>query len=139
MAASIQPGDWLEGPFWQGTVQILHIAPHAGYDVVSVYQPAGGPTRPVVLTPADWANVHRVSQADHGQLPFTGDPQRFRLGIQALRLWLTHSLDPYAGLNASRIDPLPHQFEAVYEHLLARPVVRAAGNNMALNASMSKS
>lgn len=125
MTASIQPGDWLEGPFWQGTVQILHIAPHTGYDVVSVFQPAGGPTRPVVLTPVDWANVRRVSQADHGQLPFTGDPQRFRLGIQALRLWLAHSLDPYAGLNASRIDPLPHQFEAVYEHLLARPVVRA--------------
>jgi len=63
-------------------------------------------------------------QADHRGAAFTGDPFRFRLGIQAHRLRLAHSIAPYAALNASRIDPLPHQFEAVYGHLLARPVVR---------------
>ena len=31
---------------------------------------------------------------------FEGDPERFRLGIQALRLRLAHSVDPCAGLNA---------------------------------------
>ena len=54
-----------------------------------------------------------------------GDATLFRLGIEAHRLRLAHSIDPYAALNASRIDPLPHQFEAVYAHLLSRPVVRA--------------
>jgi len=82
-------------------------------------------SRSYVLTPADWEHIRRVAPAGHSSLSFQGDPARFRLGIEAHRLRLAHSIDPYAALNASRIDPLPHQFEAVYEHLLARPVVRA--------------
>ena len=32
--------------------------------------------------------------------------------------------EPYFGLSISRVDPLPHQLEAVYEHLLKLPRVR---------------
>jgi SNF2 family DNA or RNA helicase len=87
--------------------------------------PTQGTSLPFIFTPDDWNQVRRISKSDRHILPFTGDPENFRLGVQALRLKLAHSIDPYAGLNASRIDPLPHQFEAVYMHLLARPVVRA--------------
>jgi SNF2 family DNA or RNA helicase len=125
LAASIEPGDWLESPFWQGVVQVVSVEARARYDRVTVSSQDGGTIKPFVLTPDQWRLVRKVLQADRRQAPFTGDPQRFRLGIQALRLRLAHSLDPYAGLNASRVDPLPHQFEAVYEHLLARPIVRA--------------
>ncbi len=125
LAASIEPGDWLESPFWQGVVQVVSVEARAGYDRVTVSSQDGGTIKPFVLTTDQWRLVRKVSQADRRQAPFTGDPERFRLGLSALRLHLAHSLDPYAGLNASRIDPLPHQFEAVYEHLLARPVVRA--------------
>ncbi len=125
MAQEVRPGDWLQGPFWEGTVQIVSIQSRADHDVVTVHSSDQLPTRTYILTPADWELVRRVTQADHSSLFFSGDPSRFRLGIQALRLRLAHSIDPYAALNASRIDPLPHQIEAVYEHLLARPVVRA--------------
>ena len=33
-------------------------------------------------------------------------------------------VEPYFGLSISRVDPLPHQLEAVYEHLLKLPRVR---------------
>lgn len=124
MALQVQAGDWLEGPFWHGAVQVVSVQSRAGHDLVAVALPEQGATFTYVLAPADWEGVRRIAQTDRSRITFGGDPTRFRLGIQAHRLRLAHAIDPYAALNASRIDPLPHQFEAVYQHLLARPVVR---------------
>lgn len=125
MEQHIQPGDWLKAPLWQGMVQVISIQSRDGHDWVTVHSPEQNQSQVYILTPADWDSVQRIKPADYGSITFTGDPARFRLGIQAHRLRLGHSIDPYAALNASRVDPLPHQFEAVYEHLLARPLVRA--------------
>jgi superfamily II DNA or RNA helicase len=56
--------------------------------------------------------------------PFDGDPERFRLGVEAARLSLAYEYDPYFSLSISRIDPLPHQLEAVYEYFLTLPRIR---------------
>ena len=47
-----------------------------------------------------------------------------RLGLQAYALGIAYEFEPYFGLSISRVDPLPHQLEAVYEHLLKLPSVR---------------
>ena len=49
---------------------------------------------------------------------------RFRLGIEALRLGLAYEYDPYFSLSIARIDPLPHQLEAVYDYFLKFPRIR---------------
>lgn len=56
--------------------------------------------------------------------PFDGDATRFRLGIEAHRLGLAYEHDPYFSLSIARIDPLPHQLEAVYEYFLKTPRIR---------------
>src|SRR5258706_1244090 len=56
--------------------------------------------------------------------PFDGDPLRFRLGVEAMRLALAHEYDPYFSLSIARVDPLPHQLEAVYDYFLALPRIR---------------
>jgi len=56
--------------------------------------------------------------------PFDGDAQRFRLGIEAKRLGLAYEYDPYFSLSIARVDPLPHQLEAVYEYFLKLPRIR---------------
>jgi len=56
--------------------------------------------------------------------PFDGDPVKFRLGIEALRLGLAYEYDPYFSLSIARVDPLPHQLEAVYEYFLKVPRIR---------------
>jgi len=48
----------------------------------------------------------------------------FRLGIEALRIGLAYEYDPYFSLSIARIDPLPHQLEAVYDYFLKLPRVR---------------
>jgi hypothetical protein len=55
---------------------------------------------------------------------FDGDALRFRLGIEAARLGLAYEYDPYFSLSIARVDPLPHQLEAVYEYILPLPQIR---------------
>ncbi len=56
--------------------------------------------------------------------PFDGDANHFRLGIEAERLALAYEYDPYFSLSIARVDPLPHQLEAVYEYFLKLPRIR---------------
>jgi SNF2 family DNA or RNA helicase len=58
------------------------------------------------------------------QEPFDGDPNHFRLGVEALRLSLAYEYDPFFSLSIARVDPLPHQLEAVYEYFLKLPRIR---------------
>jgi len=55
---------------------------------------------------------------------YDGDGRLLRLGLQAYSLGIAYEFDPYFGLSISRIDPLPHQLEAVYDYLLKLPRVR---------------
>jgi hypothetical protein len=55
---------------------------------------------------------------------FDGDPQLLKLAVQAYALGIAYEFDPYFGLSISRVDPLPHQLEAVYDRLLKVPRVR---------------
>ncbi|MBI4247368.1 MAG: DUF3883 domain-containing protein [Candidatus Rokubacteria bacterium] len=55
---------------------------------------------------------------------YDGDGRLLRLGLQAYALGIAWEFDPYFGLSISRVDPLPHQLEAVYDYLLKVARVR---------------
>ena len=55
---------------------------------------------------------------------YDGDGQLLRLGLQGYSLGIAYEFDPYFGLSISRVDPLPHQLEAVYDYLLKIARVR---------------
>jgi len=55
---------------------------------------------------------------------FSGEGNLLKLGIQAYSLGIAFEFDPYFGLSVSRVDPLPHQLEAIYDYLLKLPRVR---------------
>src|SRR5713101_10172562 len=63
-------------------------------------------------------------EASPETVPFDGDPQKFRLGVEALRLGLAYEYDPYFALSIARVDPLPHQLEAVYDYFLQLPRIQ---------------
>jgi superfamily II DNA or RNA helicase len=71
-------------------------------------------------------NLEQLSQlhATPEKEPFDGEPLKFRLGVEALRLGLAHEYDPYFSLAIARVDPLPHQLEAVYDYFLKQPRIR---------------
>jgi superfamily II DNA or RNA helicase len=76
--------------------------------------------RKVTLSAADIDRL-TVLDAVHS---FDGDGRLLRLGLQAYALGIAYEFDPYFGLSISRVDPLPHQLEAVYDYLLKLARVR---------------
>ena len=76
--------------------------------------------RRVTLTTDDLARLDVAEPAPS----YDGDGRLLRLGLQAWALGIAWEFDPCFGLSVSRVDPLPHQLEAVYEHLLKLPSVR---------------
>ena len=76
--------------------------------------------RRVTLTRQDLSSLTIADSA----LSYDGDGHHLRLGLQAHSLGIAYEFDPYFGLSISRVDPLPHQLEAVYDHLLKLPRVR---------------
>src|SRR6185437_5521895 len=76
--------------------------------------------RSVTLTTADIEKLKIQSQVRS----YAGDCNLLRLGMQAYALGIAYEFDPYFGLSISRVDPLPHQLEAVYDHLLKLARVR---------------
>src|ERR1035437_5154013 len=73
-----------------------------------------------VLPPSQVADLEAAPEKE----PFDGDPARFRIGIEAARLGLAYEYDPYFALSIARVDPLPHQLEAVYDYFLKLPRIR---------------
>jgi superfamily II DNA or RNA helicase len=119
-AEELQPNITVHGPLFPEPVQVIVAIPMGasvklvGKGVRSnrVYEPILGPEQLALLT------------ASPAEEPFDGDARKFRLGIEAMRLGLAYEYDPYFSLSIARVDPLPHQLEAVYDYFLRLPRIR---------------
>ncbi len=76
--------------------------------------------RKVTLTSRDLKDLTVLD----AKFNYKGDGRLLRLGLQAYSLGIAYEFDPYFGLSISRVDPLPHQLEAVYDYLLKLARVR---------------
>lgn len=116
----LRPNKVLRGPIFPEPVQVIVVIPMGssvkliakGLHTSRVYEP--------ILTPENIAALEGSPDVS----PFDGDPQKFRVGIEAMRLALAFEYDPYFALSIARVDPLPHQLEAVYDYFLALPRIR---------------
>lgn len=110
----------VRGPIFPESVQVIAFAPMG----TSVKLVGRGLTSNLVhssiLTLDQLAQLEATPESE----PFDGDPGRFRIGVEALRLGLAYEYDPYFSLSIARVDPLPHQLEAVYDYFLAMPRIR---------------
>lgn len=71
------------------------------------------------LTEAQFKSITVLVKGD-----YSGDSKKFRIAVEAYRLGLAYEYDPYFSLSISRVDPLPHQLEAVYDYFLKAPRIR---------------
>ena len=116
-----EEGQILTGPQFSEPVRVETVrADGAGSWVLGVVGIKTERFRRVALTETDLAEITVQSAT----LAFDGDPNLLRLGLQAYALGIAFEFDPYFGLSISRVDPLPHQLEAVYDHLLKLAQVR---------------
>ena len=114
------PGAVVEGPLLSEPVEIVATVP-VGTSLKLIGKGLQtGRLHDPILTETQLAQLTVTSSSP----PFDGDSQRFRLGIEAQRLGMAYEYDPYFSLSIARIDPLPHQLEAVYEYFLKLPRIR---------------
>ena len=117
----IREGQILTGPMFNEPMQVETVRPNGSLTwVAGLVGQRSERFRRVTLTSDD---ISYLTIADSA-LFFDGDGRLLRIGLQAYSLGIAYEFDPYFGLSISRVDPLPHQLEAVYEHLLKLPSVR---------------
>jgi len=117
----VREGQLLVGPLFSEPMQVETVRQSApGTWILGLVGSRTQQFRRVTLTPEEFKLLRIVEPIRS----FDGDPNLLRLGLQAYALGIAYEFDPYFGLSISRVDPLPHQLEAVYDHLLKAPRVR---------------
>ena len=120
-AVSLRAGQILSGPLFNEPMRVESI--RQGGNETWVLGLVGVQTerfRSVTLT----SGQIKTLQIHGAAYTYSGDGALLRLGLQAYTLGIAYEFDPYFGLSISRVDPLPHQLEAVYDSLLKVARVR---------------
>jgi len=116
----LKPNKVLRGPLFAEPVEVLVTVPMG--DAVKLIGRGlqSGKAIDIILTDEKLKLLETTPDTE----PFDGDAKMFRLGIEAMRLGLAFEYDPYFSLSIARVDPLPHQLEAVYDYFLRLPRIR---------------
>jgi superfamily II DNA or RNA helicase len=117
---SVRPGLRLKGLVLGESVRVEHVRPLEGALHIT-YRNAQGELGEALLYPEDLARLE-VEEAPRFPLNAPGD--LFRLAAEAKRIRLAYLFDPFMAVHASLVEPLPHQIEAVYGHMLPKNPLR---------------
>jgi hypothetical protein len=115
-----KPDIVVHGPMFPEPVQVIRCVRMGASVKLTGRGLHTGLTRDSILSPLQVATLEATPERE----PFDGDAKRFRLGIEAVRLGFAYEYDPYLSLSIARVDPLPHQLEAVYDYFLKLPRIR---------------
>ena len=118
---TIVPGSRLTGICGNDQVEIIATRAY-GPDAVEVTWKGPEGLGDRILYRDNESQLRNVAAAR--QFAFDGDSHLFRLASEAFRIRLAHLFDPYVAVNASQIEPLPHQLTAVYGAMLEQQPLR---------------
>ena len=115
----IKPGKILRGPQWPEPVE------------VNFSEDLGDYVRIVGVTIHARVHVDRlIKKSDLPEVesenltPFAAEPRSVFLSLEAKRYRFASLYDPLLAMNTCKVDPLPHQIEAVYGFVLQLPRIR---------------
>jgi superfamily II DNA or RNA helicase len=117
----IKEEDILEGHFWPERIRVLQCRNVGAYIEIDGVGLNTGRFYSNILTVADLEKIRLVKLKEKD---FLCDSESFFLVIEGKRIRLAHQFDPLYAVNVSQIDPLPHQIDAVYFHILKQPKIR---------------
>ena len=114
MTSNITYGTIVEGPLWSEPVQVLtyHPLPDGGFHIVGTLVDSQGPVNQEI-TETEATELCIVS----AQVDFTGNARHAFLGLEAKRYRYAALYNPTFAISISKVDPLPHQIEAVWQVL----------------------
>jgi len=120
--SDLTTGSRVHGLAGDGAVEILLVEPHADTAATVTWREANGRTDSRLVYEDDLTGL-KVEAAGRNWT-FDADAEEFLLASEARRLSMAHLFDRLLAVNASAIDPLPHQIRAVYGEMLNRLPLR---------------
>ena len=122
LSTELTPDAIIEGPFWPGPVRVLRVRDHGSAVQIEAVGIVESQYYDRTIAAEQFATL--VREVVGGTHTFDAEPRLFRLAVEALRTHLAHTFDPQYAVSVSQVDPLPHQFEAVYKRMLPLPRIR---------------
>ena len=120
----LTPGTRLTGVLPADQVTVVAVRPY-GPDAVKVtYEVDDGGVGQHVLYRHDEAALSVAATQPGAGPAFDGDPVRFRIAAEALRIQMAGQHGEMLAVSTSDLEPLPHQIQAVYGELLPRIPLR---------------
>jgi superfamily II DNA or RNA helicase len=116
----IRPGHIVQGPRWPEPVDVKLVEDLGDY-VHLVGATTGSGEHVDQLIPRGELAQLQIARVE---TDFAASPRQVFLGLEARRYRFASLYDPLLAMNTSKVDPLPHQIEAVYGYVLRLPRIR---------------
>ncbi len=121
MVKMLKLDDVVQSSFFPEPVRIVRVTP---LGELTIIEGVGTETQRFYERTLSSDDLQKLRLYSAGTADLTGNPERFFLAIEAHRIRCAHQFDPLLAVNVSQVDPLPHQIEAVYHHILQKPRIR---------------
>ena len=118
----IKPGASLKGLEPAVVATVVAVVPIADGAIQIIYKLPDGTLRDRLVGRTDEESLSPAT--DERPWAFDGDPEAFKLTVEAKRIDLAFLFDPMMAVHTSNVDPLPHQITAVYQAMLPRQPLR---------------
>ncbi len=117
----LEPDDIVQADFFPEPVRVIRVQSMGGGLQIEA---VGLNTHQYYARMLTADDLQRLQKRSASPCDLSGNPEYFFLAVEAHRIRFAHQFDPYLAVNASQVDPLPHQIDAVYHHILQKPRIR---------------
>jgi len=119
---SILPDHVLRSSFWPEDVRVISVK-YIGNDQIRI-EAVGVETQRFYNPVLSEKDLEIVQILEERPFHFKGDGESLFLYLESHRIRNAFQFDPLYAVNVSQVDPLPHQIDAVYHHILPNPRIR---------------
>jgi superfamily II DNA or RNA helicase len=118
--SELRPGIIINGSKWPEPVEVKRVEYDGEYVHIIGATTSSGHHIDQLIPLSELAQISvSVLRTD-----FSSEPWKLFLALEAKRYRFASLYDPLLAMNASKVDPLPHQIEAVYGYVLKLPRIR---------------
>jgi len=118
----LSEGNILKGPYWDEPVEVISVKETGEGRRIFWRGTNSGESDSSIFYPDDLDDLEILKKEE--PLHFSSNPKKFRQAVEANRIKVGADRDLHFALNSSKIDPVPHQLEAVYKYMLNLNPVR---------------
>ncbi len=117
---NIKPGSIIKSFNWPEPVEIKFIEETGGYVHIVGATTLSREHIDQIIPDEEFSKIlaERINSA------FSTEPWKVFLALETIRYRFASMYDPLLAMNTSKVDPLPHQIEAVYGYVLKLPRIR---------------